>query len=180
MPLDLDHVLRRLITQEPVKLSEVTSRHAGVYALYDHERRPAYIGLSTDLRRRVWSNHAAGDGNSHKFSTAYNAGRMFHCRKNPYSCPTDGSMAKRLRTLFAREYCGAVIYPLPNFTKHDLDRVEVALRRMAPAEATRWNDIKTLDAREPTELVNQLLTTLNWNAVQQAAIVRQAARHRAL
>jgi hypothetical protein len=105
---------------------------------------------------------------------------MFHCRKNPSSCPTDGPVAKKLRTLFARQYCGAVVYPLPGFTKHDLDPVEVALRRMAPAEATRWNDIKTLDAREPAELVDQLLTKLNWNAAQRAAIERQAARHRTL
>jgi hypothetical protein len=177
MPLDLEHVLRRLMTHEPMKLSEVTSREAGVYALYDHEHRPAYIGLSTNLRRRIWNNHAAADGNSHKFSTAYNAGRMFHCRKNPSSCPTDGPVAKKLRTLFAREFCRAVIYPLPGFSKRDLDPVEAALRSMAPAQATRWNDIKALDAREPAELVDQLLTALNWNAVQRDAIQRQAARH---
>lgn len=177
--MNLEHVLQRLTTQEPVRLFEVTSRDAGVYALYDHEQRPAYIGLTTDLRHRIWSNHPAGDGNSHKFSTAYNAGRMFHCRKDSRSCPNDGPVAKKLRALFAREYCGAVIYPLPGFTKHDLDPIEVALRRMAPPEATRWNDIKALDACEPAELVDQLLARLNWNTIQIAAIERQAERHRA-
>ena len=70
-------------------------------ALYDHEGHARYIGITAKcLTDRILKRHVGGDNNSHKFSTVYNAGRMFHARKAAASCPRDGKIAKELRRLF--------------------------------------------------------------------------------
>lgn len=176
MTFDPQAILDHLLLAEPLRLKDINSRTSGIYALYDHEHRPAYIGETTDFRHRIYNNHASGDGNSHKFSTVYNAGRMFHSRKDPRTCAKDGKVAKTLRTCFARKYCRAVIFEIPGLTRKELKPIEAQVLGLAPAEAKRWNDRKALKACEPYELVDQLLQDLNWDQTRLAAIERQAER----
>ncbi|MGX1165768.1 hypothetical protein AB7M16_002034 [Bradyrhizobium sp. USDA 372] len=147
--------------------------------LFDHAEQPRYIGVTEmGIRRRVAGYHVGGDGNSHKFSTIYNAGRMFHDRNSIHSCLQEGRIAKELRRLFARAHCRAVGVPLPGLAKADLFAVEAELRRIAPSNALSWNNLRALDAYEPVELVDQFLNTLSWPAAKLAAIHRQAERWR--
>jgi hypothetical protein len=149
----------------------------GIYALYDHEDEPRYIGITgKDLRDRIYSRHAAGDGNSHKFSTVYNAGRMFHTRKHPATCSTDGVVAKELRRSFARTYCAAVAIPLEVASFEELSALEREVCRLAPPDALRWNNSRALEAIEPTDLVDDLLRSLGWDSRRLDALDRQAER----
>ena len=176
MSFDPQAILDHLLGAEPLRVGELRSTSAGLYALYDHELRPAYIGATEDFRDRIFGRHSRGDDNSHKFSTVYNAGRMFHAGKPPRTCPKDGKIAKRLRTLFARRFCGVVTYELPGLSIEQLFPIETAVKEIAPPEAKRWNDRKALEAFEPYELVDQLLQDLNWDQTRLAAIERQAER----
>ncbi|WP_233995749.1 GIY-YIG nuclease family protein [Erythrobacter sp. SD-21] len=176
MTIDAQAILDHLLGTPPLKLEDINSRKSGIYALYDHEHRPAYIGETTDFRHRIYQNHSSGDGNSHKFSTVYNAGRMFHSRKDPRTCGEDGKIAKALRTRFAREYCRAVIFEIPGLNRKELKPIEARVLSIAPAEAKRWNGRKAIQAFEPHELVDKLLYDLNWDSSRLSAILRQAER----
>ena len=169
-------ILDCLLDSPPIRLEEISSSASGIYALYDHEHRPAYIGETTNFRHRIYRNHTSGDGNSHKFSTIYNAGRMFHSRKDPRTCGKDGMLAKSLRALFAREYCRAVIFEIPGMTRGSLKSIESAVLEFAPPEAKRWNNRKALNAHEPVDHLDRLLIDLNWDSDHTAAIERQAER----
>lgn len=178
MSFDPQTILDHLLGTTPLRLEDIKSRVSGIYTLYDHELRPAYIGETTDFRDRIYSKHASGDGNSHKFSSAYNAGRMFHARKDPRTCGKDGKVAKALRTAFAREFCRAVILEIPGLTRDELRQIEAQVLGLAPSEAKRWNDSRALAASEPFELVDQLLQDLDWDQTRLGAIERQANRWR--
>ncbi len=169
-------ILECLMSTRPDALADVP-HGSGIYALYDHEGEPRYIGITgNDLRDRIYSRHAAGDGNSHKFSTVYNAGRMFHTRRHPATCSTDGAVAKELRRNFARRYCAAVAIPLPSLSFQQLLALEHEICRLAPPDARRWNDSRALEVIEPTELVDDLLLSLGWDCRRLAAVSRQAER----
>jgi hypothetical protein len=173
-------IFERLMSSIPDSLANVP-QGSGIYALYDHEGDPRYIGITgKDLRDRIYSRHAAGDGNSHKFSTVYNAGRMFHTRRHPATCSTDGAVAKELRRHFARRHCAAVAIPLPGVSFQQLLALEHEVCRLVPPDARRWNDTRALEVMEPTELVNDLLRSLGWDGRRLAAVERQAERWHSL
>lgn len=113
-----------------------------------------------------------------KFSTVYNAGRMFHARNDIHSCSNDGPVSEELRRLFARAHCRAVGVPIPGLGKANLFAIETEIRRLAPSIALTWNDLRALDAYEPAEVVDDFLRTLSWPAAKLAAIHRQAERWR--
>ena len=178
--IDPTIILQRLLNTPPMRLDTVP-RGQGIYALYDHEGRARYIGKTAKcLNERILKRHVGGDGNSHKFSSIYNAGRMFHDRKHPASCSTDGPIAKELRRLFAREYCRAVAIPLPGLSQKELDAIETAAISLAPTEAQSWNHARALDSYEPTEVLDAFVATLGWPRTKVDAIQRQARRWVAL
>lgn len=171
-----DTLLERLLGTPVVELSDLPVDQ-GIYALYDHENMAHYIGVTEmGLKRRINNYHVSGDGNSHKFSTIYNAGRMFHTRNDIYTDAGDGAIAKKLRCMFSRKYCRAVGIPLPGLSKSELYALESEIRRIAPEVALSWNDVRALDAYEPSEALNQFLEELSWPAAKMAAIARQAER----
>ncbi|MEP2828732.1 hypothetical protein [Parvibaculum sp.] len=176
MKFDPEMTLRRLLETEPAKLDAVPDG-PGIYALYDHEGLARYIGIAaTCLRNRIFNRHVTGDENSHKFSSIYNAGRMFHSDKHPSTCPKDGKISKKLRSLFVRENCRAVAMPMPDMPKSDLRALESAVIALAPTGATSWNNRRWLDAHEPTEALNNVLEKLSWTQKNLDAIERQAQR----
>lgn len=177
---DPSKCLDRLMNSVPVSLADVPAG-PGIYALYDHSGCPRYIGITAKcLNDRIYRRHAAGDGNSHKFSTAYNAGRMFHTRNHVATCSTDGQMAKELRRLFVRKHCAAVAVPLPGYGMERLLPLEAQICASAPDEMTQWNNTRALVAFEPTELLDDFIRTLGWSDGKLAAIDRQAARWKAI
>lgn len=172
---DPANILQRLLNTPPVRLNKVP-KGPGIYALYDHMGIARYIGISACLNDRVLRRHVGGDGNSHKFSSIYNAGRMFHERKHPATCPSDGPVAKKLRRLFVREHCRTVAVPLPDLSAGERGMIEAAVLSLAPPEAKSWNYARALDAYEPTEALNDFLATLGWSQDKLNAIERQAQR----
>jgi hypothetical protein len=173
---DLTTILQHLLYTPPVRLDTVP-RGQGIYALYDHEGRARYIGFTAKcLNDRIFKRHVGGDGNSHKFSSIYNAGRMFHDPKQPATCSTDGLVAKELRRLFVREHCRAVAIPLPGLSRDQLVVIEAAMLSLAPTEAKSWNYARALEAYEPTEVLDAFLAALVWPRNKLDAIERQARR----
>jgi hypothetical protein len=169
-------ILHHLLDTVPARL-ETMPKGRGIYALYDHGGRARYIGITAKcLNDRIFKRHVGGDENSHKFSSIYNAGRMFHARKHPVTCSKDGPVAKKLRRLFVREHCRAVAIPLPRLSKNELLAVESAVLNFAPIEAKSWNETRVLNAYEPTEVLDAFLTTLGWSREKLDAIERQARR----
>jgi len=168
--------LRRLLDMSPARL-DTLPKGQGIYALYDHEGQARYIGITTKcLSDRIFKRHVGGDGNSHKFSSIYNAGRMFHTHEHPATCSKDGPVAKELRRLFVREHCRAVAVPLPGLSKDELFVVESAVLSFAPTEAMSWNNARALNAYEPTEQLGPFLTTLGWSRDKLDSIERQSRR----
>lgn len=149
----------------------------GIYALYDHTGTARYIGVTEmGLRKRIFRYHVGGDGNSHKFSTVFNAGRMFHERNDPFTDQSDGRIAKELRRLFSRSRCRAVGQALPGLSKAELFGLEGEVRRLAPASALSWNDVRALDAYEPRQALDAFLGDIRWSSSKLDAIARQALR----
>ena len=79
-------ILQSLLEQAPVRLAELPNDH-GVYGLVDHVGSIRYIGVTESpamgFWRRIFQYHVTGsEGRSHKFSQAYNVGRMWRSRKN--------------------------------------------------------------------------------------------------
>jgi hypothetical protein len=170
--------LALLLETEPVLLTQLPQTQ-GIYALFDHAGVPRYIGVTAmGLRKRVAQYHVGGDNNSHKFSTVYNAGRMFHTRNDLHTDANDGCIAKELRRLFARAQCRAVGIPLAGLSRTDLFALEAEVRRIAPAVALSWNDVRALDAYEPAEHLDEFLTVLRWPIAKLNAVERQAERWR--
>ena len=177
---DPTSILSRLLESTPLRL-EAIPQGQGIYALYDHESRARYIGVTAKcLNDRIFKRHVGGDDNSHKYSTIYNAGRMFHSRKVTASCPNDGPIAKELRRLFVREHCRAVAIAIPDLPKDELFDLEAQVLSAAPEEARSWNEARALNAFEPTEALNAFLAEIAWPHEKREAIDRQARRWQAL
>ena len=138
-------ILARLLDTPPLHLSALPSQ-PGIYALYDHAGQVRYIGVTEKgLKKRIAQYHVSGDDNSHKYSSIYNAGRMFHTKGGDlHSDSSDGRIAKELRRLFARACCRAVGIPLLGLDKVGLFAIETEVKRIAPATATSWNDLRAL------------------------------------
>ena len=146
----------------------------GIYGLRDHEGRLRYVGMTTmTLRRRIAQYHVAGDGNSHKYSCAYNAGLLWHDRKNAASCPLDGAVSKRARRQFARSFCRATGIPMPGMAKDQLASLE---RRIIDLHGPGldWNDSKII----PTINVDSIVMTMtaSWSQKDKDAMERQQKR----
>jgi len=177
---DPTSILSRLLESTPARLKTIPQGQ-GIYALYDHEGHARYIGITAKcLNDRIFKRHVGGDDNSHKFSTVYNAGRMFHARKAPTSCPRDGKIAKELRRLFVREHCRAVAIALPGLSWAELLSLEANVLAAAPADAKRWNDARVLSAIDPVDQLNAFLAAIEWPPEKHLAVDRQAERWKSL
>ena len=91
--------------------------------------------------KRIHGYHCAGDDNSHKFSTIFNAGRLWGMSSRDVSpakralyVKEDADTAKTLRRLFARARCFARTVDLPELAKHDRLSLEAAVLALVPAE----------------------------------------------
>lgn len=146
----------------------------GLYGLLDHTGRLRYIGMTTmPLRRRIAQYHVAGDGNSHKYSCAYNAGLLWHDRKHPLTNEKDGRIAKRARREFVRATCRAVTLPLPGLTAEDLQKLERKVINQL-ASHLDWNDSKTIPVIDVDDLAKEM--TSSWSDEDKQAMERQRAR----
>lgn len=151
----------------------------GLYALSDCHGRLRYIGMTAqdDFRQRINSRHVTGsEGNSHKFSCAYNVGRLWRGdeKRHPQQIPSDAAIAKKLRTAFVRHFCKAAWVPL-EVDPVDLGRLETAVIALAPSSMKDWNGTRVLAEPEPTDLLDAFLDKQAWPASQIAAIERQAS-----
>lgn len=174
--INAEAVLETLLTGPRKPLAELP-KAGGLYGLHDHDGVLRYIGCTErGLHYRIWGNHAAGDGNSHKFSTIYNAGRLWHDRKDARSDPDDGAIAKAMRATFARKCCSATCVELPGWTKPELLELETSIRQMAPSEAMAWNDARRLQAFEPEAALDALLDRIKPPAFKLEALNRQRER----
>ncbi|MDK3075898.1 hypothetical protein QO034_22860 [Sedimentitalea sp. JM2-8] len=155
----------------------------GIYALADHEHRFRYIGSTEgrDFRDRIQNRHVTGsESNSHKFSWAYNVGRMFRGPKSrDPEIMADRQAAKDLRTAFIRKHCRAVWMPLTG-TRPEIEALEHAMVAIAPPETVQWNRERfhVAPPAEPAALVDGLIAELGLQLSTRARLERQARRHR--
>lgn len=155
----------------------------GIYALVDHEHHFRYIGSTKgrDFHNRIHSRHTTGtEENSHKFSWAYNTGRMYRGPKgDDEELMRDRQAAKDLRTLFIRKHCRAVWMPLEG-TRQEIEELEHSMVWLAPIETVQWNKqrVKSSPPPEPTELVDALIEELGIDPLTKARLERQAERYR--
>jgi hypothetical protein len=176
LALDPTIVLHGLINAEPVRLLELPHYH-GIYALHDHHGAIRYIGITkaTDsgFYDRIYSRHVTGsEGRSHKFSHAYNTGRMWRAKKD---ARPDAVWAKRLRTEFVRRHCRATFVAVQPALLAELPRLELEVQELANPSMLAWAGKRGFDPLpEPADLVDALLAELRFSADQHAAIERQA------
>lgn len=169
---------------QPLQPLKSIPKQKGIYALADHEHCFRYIGSteSKDFHDRIQNRHATGtETHSHKFSWAYNTGRMYRGPKS--SDPeimADRQAAKRLRNAFIRKHCRAVWMPLPG-TRAEIEALEHAMIDIAPLESVLWNRERThaLPPPEPEALVNDLIIELQYDRHTLDRLERQAQRYRA-
>ncbi|ESX80270.1 hypothetical protein X759_14140 [Mesorhizobium sp. LSHC420B00] len=180
--LDAGQVLEQLVNGEPSRL-DALPRDYGIYALHDHHGDIRYIGITKGDKNgfygRVFSRHVSGsEGRSHKFSHAYNTGRMWREKRD--NSP-DAGVAKHLRTAFVRRHCHASYVIVPPAFWSDLPRLELAVQANAPDGMFAWGSKRAFDPLpEPKEMVDALLDVLRFTPAQCAAIERQAALWRKL
>lgn len=174
MTTNTDDILARLVDQNPYRLTELPLER-GVYLLRDHTGKARYIGSTEGktFRDRINSRHVTGsEENSHKFSRAYNTGRMWRAKRDDRA---DARTARRVRQAFIRRYCGAAVVPMPDLSATDLADLENRLIARAPASLQSWNgrrSIRPFD--EPVNLLDALLNELDASAETRAALDRQA------
>ena len=171
-------VLEQLRLQKGVRL-ETLPATSGVYALRNHTGEICYVGIahSEGFRTRIYSKHTTGsEDRSHKFSCAYNVGRMW--RDRHVERFADAKIAKDLRTAFIRKHCTASFVQIENYgTKAQLEEIERQVINLATADETLWNrPFRT--AEEPKELVDQLIVEGRYSATDLAALQRQQIRSR--
>jgi hypothetical protein len=181
MMSDPSIVLRELVSREPVRLGALPHDH-GIYALHDHAGAIRYIGITKSIDSgffdRIHNRHVTGsEGRSHKFSHAYNTGRMWRSKRD---ASPDACLAKRLRAQFIRRYCRATFVGVPLSLHAELPGLEKAVKALAPQGMDDWADTRTFVPEiEPAELVDALLDDLRFSPDQRAAIERQAALYAA-
>jgi hypothetical protein len=177
-------ILQKLQEQMPVALADLPNEH-GVYALFDHSGSIRYIGVteSPDMGfwRRIFQYHVTGsEGRSHKFSQAYNTGRMWRSRKgNPEQLTVNAKLAKSLRTKFCRTYCKATYVAIPRSAAPDnffqfLTQLESQIQRIAPSVMRTWEGIKFRAVAEPIELVDKLIASAGFSSTDCSAFDTQA------
>jgi hypothetical protein len=179
MILDPAVVLRSLATGDALRLDALPREH-GIYALRDHGGAIRYIGITKADRYgfhgRINSRHVSGsEGRSHKFSHAYNTGRMWRAKKDNRP---DATLAKHLRTAFVRRHCRATILSVPPAMWGELPRLEIAVQAIAPEGMMDWGDKRNFPCLpEPKELLDAMLDELCFTRDERAALERQAALH---
>lgn len=157
-------------------------RLKGIYALADHEHIFRYVGSTgdKDFRDRIQNRHVAGsEANSHKFSWAYNTGRMYRGpRTEDREIEADRKAAKDLRRAFIRKHCRAVWLPL-DLDRGQIETLEREMIRLAPAENAQWNRERfQIDPPgAPDALVDALIAELGLRNETLARLDRQAERY---
>jgi hypothetical protein len=159
----------------------------GLYSLTDEHGIVRYIGeTGMPFYRRIHNYHCAGDDNSHKYSTIFNAGRLWQMSnvdasmvKRAVNDDADGKIAKELRCLFARLNCKARVIDLPHLTAPERKALEAAVLAITPPENKLWNDKRMLAAYEPDGL-DDFLNALSWPMSRTTAVERQQARWNSL
>lgn len=175
--LDAKIVLEQLIGGKPSRLDALPRDH-GIYALHDHFGDIRYIGITKGDKNgfygRIYSRHVSGsEGRSHKFSHAYNTGRMWREKRD--NSP-DASTAKHLRAAFVRHHCRASYVIVPSAHWGDLPRLELAVQTITPDGMFAWGSKRAFDPLpEPREMVDALIDELRFTPAQRAAVERQAA-----
>ena len=175
-----------LLHQPPVPLPAL-SGGGGLYSLTDERGIVRYIGQTgKPFFDRIHNRHCAGDENSHKFSTVFNAGLLWqpargdrNAAKHAVNDPADGKDAKALRALFARSRCFARVIDLPDLGTVEREELEAEVLRLAPAEHKLWNDSRNLTAYEP-EGVSEFMREIGWPQHRIDAVSRQRARWKTL
>jgi hypothetical protein len=179
-------VLDRLLNSESLALRSIVGG-GGIYALQDELGVVRYIGKTDgQFRKRIESYHCNGDDNSHKYSTIFNAGRLWHMSQrdiNPVKravCnQADGKVSKELRRLYARSRCRARTCDLSYLSKQVLSGLELSVLEISPTESKLWNKSRNLSAYEPEDL-DYFIETLSWPTVKIDAINRQKIRWNSL
>jgi hypothetical protein len=175
--LDPAAVLRGLTTGDPVSLGALPREH-GIYALHNHTGSIRYIGITKADKQgfygRINNRHVTGsESRSHKFSHAYNTGRMWRANKDERP---DAHLAKNLRTAFIRRHCRATFLSLSPALWGELPHLEKAVQSLAPDGMFDWGDKRGFTSLpEPRELVDVLLDELSFTPEQREAVERQAA-----
>jgi hypothetical protein len=179
--LDPADVYQTLMSNKPVRLDALPREH-GIYALHDHTGAIRYIGITKDDKFGFWgrinSRHVGGsEGRSHKFSHAYNTGRMWRDKDDRRP---DAMAAKALRRDFARRHCRATYVIVPSKLHDELSKLEQAVQAMAPLGMLSWgNDRSFVSSSEPTALVDALPWEPCYSSETRAAVERQAALYQA-
>jgi hypothetical protein len=174
-------VFRDLTTSDPVRLEAVPREH-GIYALHDHAGAIRYVGITKNDKLgfygRINNRHVTGsESRSHKFSHAYNTGRMWRAKKDD---SPDANAAKRLRSAFVRRYCRVTFVAVSPTLFGDLSKLEIAVQAIAPARLLDWGSRRDfVSLTEPKELVDTLLDELRYSPDERAAVGRQAALYAA-
>jgi hypothetical protein len=179
MILDPASTFRDLVTRAPVRL-DALPREGGIYALHDHIGAIRYIGVTElGFRDRIYRRHVTGsESRSHKFSHAYNTGRMWRA-KDDFS--SDAKVARALRAAFVRQYCRATYVAVSSARLVELVELEKAVQAMASQEMLDWGERRSfVSLAEPAGLVDKLLLKLGYRPDECAAVERQAALHAAI
>lgn len=180
MALDPSVVLRKLMSGEPVRLGALPHDH-GIYALHDHAETIRYIGITKSIDSgfydRIHNRHVTGsEGRSHKFSHAYNTGRMWRAKKDRRP---DACLAKQLRTAFVRRHCRATFVMVPPSLWAELPRLEAEVQALASESMLDWGGRRSFTClSEPKQLVDFLIEDLHFSPEQRAAVERQAVLFR--
>tara|TARA_B100000929_G_scaffold48657_2_gene35121 strand:- start:3416 stop:3958 length:543 start_codon:yes stop_codon:yes gene_type:complete len=165
-------IAKAICPEQTVSLYDLPDEQ-GLYALADHDNLIRYVGITTmTIRRRVEQYHVAGDGNSHKFSTVYNAGRLWHERKSPYTDQHDGAIAKKARREIVRRSCRAIGFSLPGLSKGELEKVEQEV--IARVDGLDWNGKRKLPTIDLGYRIHAMLR--DWSQQDLLALERQNER----
>lgn len=92
---------------------------------------------------------------SHKFSHAYNTGRMWREKKDQ---SPDAKAAKALRSAFIRRHCKATFVVVPKVFHAQLPALELAVQDLA-SSGMRWTGVilTFVALPEPRDLVDAIL-----------------------
>jgi len=170
-------ILERLRSCPGVPLVDLPNA-SGLYAPRDHTKTIRYLGIahSEGFRVRIRNKHATGsEDRSHKFSAAYNAGRLWRDRHNDPR--EDAAVSKRVRNHFVLKHCTASVVEIPEYeSKAELELIERHVIEMAAPDEIIWNG-KFKAVEEPTELVDALIEELRLSSQDRAALDRQKRRY---
>ena len=163
-----------LLTQSPFVTSALPRDQHGIYMLWDHEGCPRYIGMADkdSFHKRIDGRHRGGsEENSHKFSAAYNTGRMWRDRKR-LGQTINGSLetkegaaaAKRVRMEFIRQHCRVTfvpILPLPGTSYRTyVQALEASIQSIASPDHRAWETQRLLRLEEPVALVDAVVSDM--------------------